>query len=157
MHDVWDSNSWMNQWDTCTCIIMQYSPAVWVSYVSFTNVFITPESLSLPSFSPGTELCPSPIWYNAAKELKPVALVILAFAPIFWALTYYMYVYCNRLPCRTYGEEASNADSTCHICMSDFEAGQRVRTLTCFHEYHSTCIDQWLQVCMVLLYYIHRF
>ena len=76
---------------------------------------------------------------------------------IFWALTYYMYVYCNRLPCRTYGEEASNADSTCHICMSDFEAGQRVRTLTCFHEYHSTCIDQWLQVCMVLLYYIHRF
>ncbi len=32
----------------------------------------------------------------------------------------------------------------CVICLSDFEKGDRVRTLPCCHVFHSTCIDVWL-------------
>ena len=36
-------------------------------------------------------------------------------------------------------------NSTCVICLDDFEAGARVKTLPCGHLFHDTCIDQWLQ------------
>ncbi|XP_067935259.1 uncharacterized protein [Watersipora subatra] len=52
----------------------------------------------------------------------------------------------SQLPCRRYKEGEAKADGLqCRICMSDFENGEEIRTLNCFHDYHSSCIDQWLQ------------
>lgn len=32
----------------------------------------------------------------------------------------------------------------CIICITDFSAGEEVRTLPCLHRFHRTCVDQWL-------------
>merc|ERR1719213_874866 len=37
------------------------------------------------------------------------------------------------------------ADGQCLVCLSDFEPGERVRWLPCFHIYHQACVDAWLQ------------
>ncbi|RHZ56838.1 hypothetical protein Glove_396g85 [Diversispora epigaea] len=34
--------------------------------------------------------------------------------------------------------------STCPICLGDFELGEEVRILPCGHQYHTSCIDTWL-------------
>jgi len=36
-------------------------------------------------------------------------------------------------------------DKKCSICLEDFEVGQMVRTIPCFHSFHTKCIDQWLR------------
>jgi len=41
--------------------------------------------------------------------------------------------------------EQDDINSTCRICLSEYEAGEEMRTLPCFHSYHKTCIDTWLQ------------
>jgi hypothetical protein len=40
--------------------------------------------------------------------------------------------------------DTKGKNSTCCICLDDFEAGARVKTLPCGHLFHDTCIDQWL-------------
>lgn len=56
----------------------------------------------------------------------------------------------SRLPIHTYQPSASgnNGDNKtdCLVCMSEFEAGEQLRTLPCCHIYHVTCIDEWLRV-----------
>eukprot|EP00440_Ansanella_granifera_P001604 gb/GFBE01001728.1/.p1 GENE.gb/GFBE01001728.1/~~gb/GFBE01001728.1/.p1 ORF type:complete len:162 (+),score=33.48 gb/GFBE01001728.1/:1-486(+) len=43
-------------------------------------------------------------------------------------------------------EEGGEAeDSSCSICLESFTRGQRVRRLPCSHEFHLTCIDDWLK------------
>ncbi|TPX37822.1 hypothetical protein SeMB42_g06856 [Synchytrium endobioticum] len=32
----------------------------------------------------------------------------------------------------------------CIICTTDFEVGEKIRTLSCDHQYHRNCIDNWL-------------
>ena len=32
----------------------------------------------------------------------------------------------------------------CSICLEDFQCGDVVRTLPCFHSFHKECIDRWL-------------
>ena len=40
--------------------------------------------------------------------------------------------------------------TSCVVCMSDFEVGDKLRVLLCSHEYHVDCIDQWLKVLAVM-------
>ncbi|XP_020244539.1 E3 ubiquitin-protein ligase ATL4-like [Asparagus officinalis] len=39
--------------------------------------------------------------------------------------------------------ESSEDEELCAICLEEYE-GQLLRTLTCTHKYHATCIDRWL-------------
>jgi hypothetical protein len=48
----------------------------------------------------------------------------------------------DHLPCRT--SPGGSVERECAVCLSQFEAGDRVRTLPCQHEFHSSCIDRWL-------------
>lgn len=48
----------------------------------------------------------------------------------------------DRIPCRT--SQGGCSERECSVCLSQFEAGDRVRKLPCEHEFHSSCIDRWL-------------
>jgi hypothetical protein len=56
-----------------------------------------------------------------------------------------------QLPTSNYhrtSTDESNADLeaiSCRICLSDYEEGEVLRTLPCFHRFHEGCIDKWLQ------------
>ena len=48
------------------------------------------------------------------------------------------------------GQEGKSTDDNspkeCHICMTEFSNGDKLRILTCFHEFHTGCIDKWIKV-----------
>ena len=50
----------------------------------------------------------------------------------------------NALPTRTLTEFDVHRKS-CMICLNQFEIGDKVRTLLCFHQFHTECVDQWFQ------------
>ncbi|XP_015923178.1 uncharacterized protein [Parasteatoda tepidariorum] len=65
----------------------------------------------------------------------------------------------NRLPTRQYIAANNNAGSSnelphkraglnkeCQVCLSDYENGDTLRILPCFHEFHTPCIDPWLKI-----------
>lgn len=41
------------------------------------------------------------------------------------------------------GDSVDMAQRQCMICLEDFQAGDRLRVLPCFHRYHSGCVDNW--------------
>lgn len=57
----------------------------------------------------------------------------------------------QALPTREFRRE-NTAEGTdddgrrCQICIEDFEEGDELRTLPCFHLFHAKCVDQWLKV-----------
>ena len=43
-------------------------------------------------------------------------------------------------------QEASRPEERCEICLESYQEGASVRTLPCFHRFHESCSDSWLQV-----------
>lgn len=57
----------------------------------------------------------------------------------------------ESLVCYKFNAEKRQADQTsCVVCMCDFETRQTIRVLPCFHEFHAKCIDKWLRVSICL-------
>jgi len=41
------------------------------------------------------------------------------------------------------GDSVDAAQRQCMVCLEDFQAGDHLRVLPCFHRYHSGCVDNW--------------
>lgn len=55
----------------------------------------------------------------------------------------------HQLPTYTFTTQRDHIDQStpdCLVCRCSFEVGDEVKSLPCFHSYHSDCIDSWLQL-----------
>lgn len=41
-------------------------------------------------------------------------------------------------------EEVEKDGKKCVVCYCEFESGEQVRSLACWHRFHMQCIDKWL-------------
>jgi len=64
----------------------------------------------------------------------------------------------NRLPTHIYNAEKQKAATPssasggeredhkqCHVCLTEYDEGEQLRILPCFHRFHSACIDEWIK------------
>ncbi|XP_062220602.1 uncharacterized protein LOC133920006 isoform X2 [Phragmites australis] len=55
----------------------------------------------------------------------------------------------NSLPSKNYKKletpQCSDDMEQCHICLTEYEDGEQIRTLPCKHEFHLQCVDKWLK------------
>eukprot|EP00397_Hematodinium_sp_SG-2012_P049457 GEMP01057043.1.p1 GENE.GEMP01057043.1~~GEMP01057043.1.p1 ORF type:complete len:244 (+),score=68.19 GEMP01057043.1:205-936(+) len=55
----------------------------------------------------------------------------------------------RSLPSQSYTQEqkdAGGSEHQCRICLEHFALSDQVKTLPCFHLFHSNCVDRWLRV-----------
>lgn len=55
----------------------------------------------------------------------------------------------EQLPAYRFNKENHHSDmdqTSCVVCMCDFENRQLLRVLPCSHEFHAKCVDKWLKV-----------
>lgn len=55
----------------------------------------------------------------------------------------------EQLPAYRFNNEVRRSDldqTSCVVCMCDFESRQLLRVLPCCHEFHAKCVDKWLKV-----------
>jgi len=53
----------------------------------------------------------------------------------------------DHLPLLVYsGQELPSSQTSCAICMTEFEKEENLRSLSCAHYFHRECIDKWLSV-----------
>ena len=57
----------------------------------------------------------------------------------------------NRCPVRILGEHDDLLTTSpgkepphCPVCLEPYQMGNQVRTIPCFHTFHTSCIDPWL-------------
>jgi len=70
----------------------------------------------------------------------------------------------DRLPCYRFNAELRRTapldgceslsgsvsfQTSCVVCLGDFESRQLLRALPCKHEFHARCVDKWLKVIQV--------
>lgn len=62
----------------------------------------------------------------------------------------------ERLPLVVHPQDsAAECQSSCAVCLCDFEGGELLRRLPCCHKFHRQCIDKWLRqnkVCPLCLH-----
>ncbi|XP_029379811.1 E3 ubiquitin-protein ligase MBR2 [Echeneis naucrates] len=51
----------------------------------------------------------------------------------------------QRFPTKTFRSAAGGGNTKCQICFCDYDDGEKLRMLPCFHDYHVACIDRWLK------------
>ncbi|PVD30659.1 hypothetical protein C0Q70_09932 [Pomacea canaliculata] len=54
----------------------------------------------------------------------------------------------EQLPAYRFNNEVRRSDldqTSCVVCMCDFESRQLLRVLPCCHEFHAKCVDKWLK------------
>ncbi|CAG4936571.1 unnamed protein product [Parnassius apollo] len=52
----------------------------------------------------------------------------------------------DQLPTYKYSDQTRHGEQTsCVVCMCEFEARQTLRVLPCAHEFHAKCVDKWLR------------
>ena len=39
----------------------------------------------------------------------------------------------------------NDEDGKCLVCMTEYEEGESIKTLPCFHKYHTECIQDWFK------------
>ena len=49
-----------------------------------------------------------------------------------------------QLPTSKYKKIPNEKETTCSICMSEYEEGEELKTLMCLHRFHTPCIEEWL-------------
>ncbi|OAY49461.1 hypothetical protein MANES_05G058100v8 [Manihot esculenta] len=49
----------------------------------------------------------------------------------------------HKVSCKS--ENGAHDVQQCHICLVDYEEGDKIRVLPCSHEYHMLCVDKWLK------------
>jgi len=53
----------------------------------------------------------------------------------------------DHLPTTVYeGQELPSNQTSCAVCMAEFETSEELRSLHCTHHFHKECIDKWLGV-----------
>ncbi|CAF5087472.1 unnamed protein product [Rotaria magnacalcarata] len=45
----------------------------------------------------------------------------------------------------TTAEEIAVVGVICDICLNEYKANDKVRTIPCLHRFHTRCIDKWLK------------
>ncbi|XP_064635147.1 uncharacterized protein LOC135492538 [Lineus longissimus] len=52
----------------------------------------------------------------------------------------------EQLPTKIFKKTASSSkDDECSVCMGEYEDGDNLRILPCFHNFHVKCIDKWIK------------
>lgn len=55
----------------------------------------------------------------------------------------------DSFPVKSYSKsdevDTGNNVLQCHICLSEYEEGDKIRVLPCHHEFHLLCVDKWLK------------
>ena len=51
----------------------------------------------------------------------------------------------KRLPTYVKEDESKTTDGECMICFAEYEEGDEIRVLPCFHKGHTDCLEQWLR------------
>ena len=41
--------------------------------------------------------------------------------------------------------KSNDEEPTCNVCLEEFQKGDQLRILPCFHKFHVKCIDKWLK------------
>lgn len=102
-------------------------------------------SVSLPLPSGALEMSPPP---PVTRPGRPQPRIRGAATSLIQQLP--TYIYRGQNGERSDASQATTPD--CLVCRCGFEVGEEIKSLPCFHSYHSDCIDSWLclnKVCPV--------